>query len=187
MHTNEILQPDCLVSGCLLTVFWVILTCGPCDASSSAPSSSPPAPAPPAASVAPSISGAVRVVVRSTLPPVHRVRPCYENKENISLNITKWSTKNSVKNSWLLSVQTSENNQFNLSNAEGTFIQSTRVQRCLKTIWNLSCWYSLDSASWVLSDKYSCQGFSHFSLLLHHSVVAKLATSIIRVERILTA
>ena len=37
------------------------------------------------------------------------------------------------------------------SNAGATFIQSTRTQRFLKT---LSCWYSLESSHWVLSDEY---------------------------------
>ena len=32
------------------------------------------------------------------------------------------------------------------SNAEATFIQSTRTQRFLKTIKVMSCWYSLDSS-----------------------------------------
>ena len=39
----------------------------------------------------------------------------------------------------------------NPSNAEATFVQSTRTQRFLKTIQTLSCWYSLDSSRWVLS------------------------------------
>ena len=40
------------------------------------------------------------------------------------------------------------------SNAEATFVQSTRTQSVLKTIETLSCWYSLDSSRWVLSDEY---------------------------------
>ena len=42
----------------------------------------------------------------------------------------------------------------NPSNAEATFVQITRMQRVLKTIETLPCWYSLDSSRWVLSDKY---------------------------------
>ena len=42
----------------------------------------------------------------------------------------------------------------NLSEAEATFIQSTRMQRCLKTIWTLPYWYSLESSRWVVSDEY---------------------------------
>ena len=38
--------------------------------------------------------------------------------------------------------------------AESTFVQSTRMQRLLKTILTLSCWYSLDSSHWVLSYEY---------------------------------
>ena len=34
----------------------------------------------------------------------------------------------------------------NPSNAEATFIQSTRMQRFMKTIYSLSCWYSLESS-----------------------------------------
>ena len=43
----------------------------------------------------------------------------------------------------------------NPSNAdEATFVQSTRTQRFLKTIQILLWWYSLDSSSGVLTDKY---------------------------------
>ena len=42
----------------------------------------------------------------------------------------------------------------NPSNAEATFIQSTRTQIFLKIIKTLSCWYSLESSWWVLSDEY---------------------------------
>ena len=71
----------------------------------------------------------------------------------------------------------------NPSNTESTFVQSTRTQRFWKTIETLSCWYSLDSSCRALSDEYPyarvlyiTQGF------LHHFVLAKLATSSIRVE-----
>ena len=47
----------------------------------------------------------------------------------------------------------------NPSNAQTTFVQSTRMQRFLKIIQTLSCWYSLDSSQWVSM----CQGFSNFS------------------------
>ena len=48
----------------------------------------------------------------------------------------------------------------------------------------LSCCYSLDSSRWVLSGEYPCmcQGLSHFSTFLHDFVLAKLATSSIRVK-----
>ena len=42
----------------------------------------------------------------------------------------------------------------NPSSAEATFVLSTRMQRFLKTILTLSCWYSLESSHWVLSDEY---------------------------------
>ena len=45
---------------------------------------------------------------------------------------------------------------FNPFNAEATFVQSTRVQIFLITIWTSSCWYSLDRSPWVLSDEYPC-------------------------------
>ena len=53
----------------------------------------------------------------------------------------------------------------NPSNAETTFVQSTRTQRFLKTIQTLPCWYSLDSSHWLLSDEYpcaQCQLYVHF-------------------------
>ena len=43
---------------------------------------------------------------------------------------------------------------FNPSNAEATFIQSTRTHWFLKTIQTLSCWYSLGSSQRVLSDEH---------------------------------
>ena len=67
--------------------------------------------------------------------------------------------------------------------AEVTFAQSTRVQRSLKTILTLSCWYSLDSSHRVLSDEYPYawvlvifQGF------LPRFLLAELATSSTRVN-----
>ena len=45
---------------------------------------------------------------------------------------------------------------FNPFIAEATFVQSTRMQRFLKNILTLSCWYSLESSCWVLSDEYPC-------------------------------
>ena len=42
----------------------------------------------------------------------------------------------------------------NPPNVKGTFVQSTKMQRFLKTIQTLSCWYSLESSRWVLSDEY---------------------------------
>ena len=66
----------------------------------------------------------------------------------------------------------------NPSNAEATFHQSTRTQKTLKTIQNLSCWYLLEGSLWVPM----CQGFNHFSVLLQRLELAKLATSSIRVK-----
>ena len=43
---------------------------------------------------------------------------------------------------------------FNPSNAEATFVKNTKMQRLLKTILTLSCWYSLDSYRGALSDEY---------------------------------
>ena len=40
------------------------------------------------------------------------------------------------------------------SNAKATFVQSTQMQRFLKTIQTLSCWYSLESSHGALSDVY---------------------------------
>ena len=45
---------------------------------------------------------------------------------------------------------------FNPYNAEATFFLSIRMQRSLKTIETLSCWYSLDSSYCILSDEYPC-------------------------------
>ena len=38
------------------------------------------------------------------------------------------------------------NYQLSPSNVKATFIQSTRMQRILKTVQTLSCWYSLESS-----------------------------------------
>ena len=71
----------------------------------------------------------------------------------------------------------------NPSNAEATFVQSSRTQIFLKNIESLSCWYSLDSSHWVLSDEYP---FARVSVIiqvfLHNFVLAKLAISSIRVK-----
>ena len=42
----------------------------------------------------------------------------------------------------------------NPSNAEATFVQSTKTQIFLKTIETLSCLYSFNSSRRVLSDEY---------------------------------
>ena len=44
--------------------------------------------------------------------------------------------------------------QVNPFNAEATVFQSAMTQILLKTIQTLSCWYSLESSRWVLSDEY---------------------------------
>ena len=71
----------------------------------------------------------------------------------------------------------------NPSNAKATFVQSATMQRLLLTIKTLSYWYSFESSRWVLSNEYPFArvlvinvGFSH------HFVLAKLATSSIRVK-----
>ena len=59
-----------------------------------------------------------------------------------------------------------------------------RMQRFLKTIETLSCWYSLESSHRVLPDEApEFQYFIH--LVLHHFVMAKLANSSQRVNHVL--
>ena len=72
----------------------------------------------------------------------------------------------------------------NPSNAEATFVQSTRTQRFLKTFWMLSWWYSLDSTCWIYTLRWvpMCQDFSHFLGFFHHCIVATVATSSIWVN-----
>ena len=73
--------------------------------------------------------------------------------------------------------------EFNPPNAEATFFQSIRMQSFWKILIILSCWYSLDSSPRVLSDEYPCARISIiFQCFLHHFVLAKLATSSIRVN-----
>ena len=60
-----------------------------------------------------------------------------------------------------------------------------QTQRFMKTISTLSCWYSMDSSRRVLSNEYLlvCDRVSiMFLLFLHHFVLAKLATTSIRVR-----
>ena len=45
---------------------------------------------------------------------------------------------------------------FNPSKDEATFVQSTRTQRFLKNILNVSCGYSSDSSHRGLSNEYPC-------------------------------
>ena len=71
----------------------------------------------------------------------------------------------------------------NPSHAEATFVQSTRMQKSLKTIETLSCWYSLDSSWWVLSYEYPYARVSViFQDFFHHFLLAKSATSSVRVN-----
>ena len=75
---------------------------------------------------------------------------------------------------------------FNPSNAEATFVLSTRTLKLLKTMPALSCWYSLDSYRRALSFEYPFALVSViFSGFLHNFVLVKLATSSIRVKLIL--
>ena len=68
-------------------------------------------------------------------------------------------------------------------NAEATFVQSTQTLKPLKTMPTLSCWYSLESCHWVLSDEYPFARVSFFfHVFFHHFILAKLATSSIRVN-----
>ena len=49
--------------------------------------------------------------------------------------------------------------------AEATFIYGRKIQKVLKTILTLSCWYSLEKLS---LSPIRCQCFSGFSAFLHH-------------------
>ena len=57
------------------------------------------------------------------------------------------------------------------------------TQNILKTIRTLSCWYSLESSRWVLSDEYPFARVSVISVFLHHFELVKLATSSISVKQ----
>ena len=71
----------------------------------------------------------------------------------------------------------------NPSNVEATFGQSTRTQDFRKTFKPFHiCFYGIalaENLRWVPT----CHGFSHFSVFLHHFVLAKIATSSRRVNR----
>ena len=54
----------------------------------------------------------------------------------------------------------------NTSAAKVTFIQCTKKQRNMKIILTLSCWYSLESSCWALSDEYPFAMVSVISQLL---------------------
>ena len=79
--------------------------------------------------------------------------------------------------------ESKKDREINPSNAEPTFVKSTRTQKSLKIIETLSCWYSLDSSRGVLSDEYP---FSRVSVIFQvfciHFAMAKLAPSSIRVN-----
>ena len=67
--------------------------------------------------------------------------------------------------------------------AVATLVQSTKMQRFLKIILTLSCWYSLDSSYWVLLNEYPyARVWVIFSPFLHHFILANLATSSVRVN-----
>ena len=74
--------------------------------------------------------------------------------------------------------------RINPSNSKAILVQRTRMQRSLKTILIRSCWYLLESSRRVLSDEYPWPGFRWFLRFLHHFVLAKLATSSVRVNQI---
>ena len=63
-----------------------------------------------------------------------------------------------------------------------TFVQSTRLQRSLKTMKNLSCWYSLGSLTGYFQMSTHMPGFQSFPVFLHYFVLAKLAISSLTVK-----
>ena len=74
---------------------------------------------------------------------------------------------------------------FNPFNAETTIIESTKMQRFLKTTKTLSCWYSLESFRRVLSDEYPFARVSvTFYDFLHDFVLDKLTSNSIRVKSV---
>ena len=67
----------------------------------------------------------------------------------------------------------------NPSNAEATFVKSTKAQRFLKNNFE-PCHVGIH---WIPSDEYPCARVSVIFLgFLHHFVLAKLATTSIRVK-----
>ena len=67
--------------------------------------------------------------------------------------------------------------EFNPFNAEAAFVESTRTQRFLKTIYTLSCWY------WIaLDENPHARVPVFFSDFLQNFVIAKVVTSNIRVK-----
>ena len=71
----------------------------------------------------------------------------------------------------------------NPSNAEATFVQSTRMQQFLKNIETLSCWYALVSCRRELLNKYPFDRVSvNFQVFCIIFILGKLSTSSIRVN-----
>ena len=72
---------------------------------------------------------------------------------------------------WDVLLLSDRDRNLTLPMSESTFAQSTRTPKSLKTIQTLSCWYSLDSSHWVLSDEYSFARvsviFQDFSIILY--------------------
>ena len=85
--------------------------------------------------------------------------------EGLSLSpLVPWQPYSSQKQSWYHNIPTFDpNSTFNPFNATATFVQSTRIQRFLKTIQTLSCWYSLENSCRALSDEYP---FARVSVIL---------------------
>ena len=81
-----------------------------------------------------------------------------KNSDDITVTQTN---DGSCLDSWTCPGQLAIN--LNPSNAEATFVQSTRTQISLKDIWTLSCWYSSNSSRWVLSDEYP---FARVSIII---------------------
>ena len=66
------------------------------------------------------------------------------------------------------------------SNAEATFVRTTRNQRFLKNIHTLSCWYSWKALAECPQMSTHMPGFQAFFRFLHIVVLVKLATCSIR-------
>ena len=107
---------------------------------------------------------------------------CTTEQGSVSMVVIRLSPTSYDMMDWNPSNKTHPELDNNSSNAGATFVQSTRTQRLLKTIWTLSCWYSLESSLWVLSDEYPHPRVSVFFLVFSATfMLAILTTSCIRV------
>ena len=64
-----------------------------------------------------------------------------------------WRRKSASNQRIYISLLHTATQQLNHFYAKAIFVRSTRMQRFLKTISTLSCWYILESSHWVLSDE----------------------------------